>query len=415
MLRAAQPVRGGAREHREPGRRDLGGPWWPATRLVEHGRGVRQQGRGTTQAALTSCPTGCGRRRCWPWPWSVRCTGCSACSPGVSIVTPAWPRPPPPYRAAPFSAPTTGGRCRWGSFVLTHRPGWAIWLGWFDLSPIVLPRPARVASDIVEHAGSYAVPAAHTLATAFIALDIGSFAAAPAVAPSAMSRVISACPRRWSSDSAATPLVVVFPLLARVFGYGPATVRALAAGDGVLPGCSRTRAAGCGYALCMLRSSTPSRGPLGSRLARVGVPGRRAAHGDRPAPRRGISSVVAAVVDAEPLGSSDEALTDHGGDDARCHGEAQAGRHAWHGGRDNDMGEGVLRAAGAEGVDDVAVPGGVDSSPLRGARTPGRTPSPRPGRAPSPVRSRRPGRAAGTPPPAGWPPVRRPPASTGRR
>ena len=63
-----------------------------------------------------------------------------------------------------------------GSFVFTIVLV-AIWWGWIevrDVSPLVLPRPSRVADDIVEHAGSYAVSAAHTLATAGIALVIGS-------------------------------------------------------------------------------------------------------------------------------------------------------------------------------------------------------------------------------------------------
>ena len=59
-----------------------------------------------------------------------------------------------------------------GSFVFTIVLV-AIWWGWIEVrhvSPLVMPRPSRVANDIVEHAGSYAVSAAHTLATAGIAL-----------------------------------------------------------------------------------------------------------------------------------------------------------------------------------------------------------------------------------------------------
>jgi sulfonate transport system permease protein len=118
-----------------------------------------------------------------------------------------------------------------GSFVFTVVLV-VIWWGWIEIrhvSPLVLPRPSRVADDIVGHAGSYAVSAAHTLATAGIALVIGSVIGVLAAVLSATSRVIAGLSTPVVVGLAATPLVAVFPLLARVFGYGPATVRALAA------------------------------------------------------------------------------------------------------------------------------------------------------------------------------------------
>ena len=70
--------------------------------------------------------------------------------------------------------------------------------------------------------------AGHTLATAGIALLVGSCVGVLAAVAASLSRVISGLSTPVVVGLAATPLVAVFPLLARVFGYGPTTVRALA-------------------------------------------------------------------------------------------------------------------------------------------------------------------------------------------
>ena len=147
-----------------------------------------------------------------------------------------------------------------GSFVFTIVLV-AIWWGWIEVrnvSPLVLPRPARVANDIVEHAGSYAVSAAHTLATAGIALVIGSVVGVLAAVLSAMSRVISGLSTPVVVGLAATPLVAVFPLLARVFGYGPGDGARPRRGDGVLPGVRAPRSGLLSTPPAGATSSTPS-------------------------------------------------------------------------------------------------------------------------------------------------------------
>ena len=106
---------------------------------------------------------------------------------------------------------------------------WYTWIETADVSPLVVPRPSRVWSDLTESPGEYVSAALATLGTAAIALLIGvCFGIAVAVA-AARVRTFAGAAVPVIVVMAATPLVALFPLFARIFGYAPGTVRVLAA------------------------------------------------------------------------------------------------------------------------------------------------------------------------------------------
>jgi len=107
--------------------------------------------------------------------------------------------------------------------------GWYAWIEAADISPLVVPRPSRVWSDLTETPGDYLAAAGHTLVTAAVALVIGVVVGAAAAALAARSRVLAGAVVPVIVVMAATPLVALLPLFARILGYQPSTVRALAA------------------------------------------------------------------------------------------------------------------------------------------------------------------------------------------
>jgi NitT/TauT family transport system permease protein len=106
---------------------------------------------------------------------------------------------------------------------------WSLWVHLADISPIVVPPPNRVFRDLFDHPTAYLAAAGHTLATAGIALCIGAAFALAAAILAGWSRFLAGLSVPVVVTLAAAPLVALFPLLARVLGYGPSTVRALAA------------------------------------------------------------------------------------------------------------------------------------------------------------------------------------------
>jgi sulfonate transport system permease protein len=106
---------------------------------------------------------------------------------------------------------------------------WWAWIEIEDISPLVVPRPSRVWSDVVEAPGDYIGATAATLMTAAIALVLGAAVGASTAIVAARSRVLAGALVPVVVVLAATPLVALLPLFARIFGYQPSTVRFLAA------------------------------------------------------------------------------------------------------------------------------------------------------------------------------------------
>ena len=97
------------------------------------------------------------------------------------------------------------------------------------MSPLVVPRPSRVWEDLVDAPGDYLSATGATLLTAAIALVIGVVAGAVAAVLAARTRFLAGAIVPIIVVLAATPLVALLPLFARVLGYEPSTVRYLAA------------------------------------------------------------------------------------------------------------------------------------------------------------------------------------------
>jgi ABC-type nitrate/sulfonate/bicarbonate transport system permease component len=106
---------------------------------------------------------------------------------------------------------------------------WWTWIEVSDVSPLVVPRPSRVWGDLVDHPGDYVGAAGATLVTAAIALVLGVLVGTVAAIVAARTRLLAGAIVPVIVVLAATPLVALFPLFARVFGYEPGTVRILAA------------------------------------------------------------------------------------------------------------------------------------------------------------------------------------------
>jgi len=106
---------------------------------------------------------------------------------------------------------------------------WWTWIEVANVSPLVVPRPGAVWDDLSSAPGDYWSALTATLITAFIALVIGSVAGVGAALIASRSRVLSGTVVPVVVLLAATPLVALFPLFARVFGYQPNTVRFIAA------------------------------------------------------------------------------------------------------------------------------------------------------------------------------------------
>jgi sulfonate transport system permease protein len=107
-----------------------------------------------------------------------------------------------------------------------------LWWGWievFNVAGIVAPRPSAVWKDITSSPGDYVSAMFATLQTAAIALAIGTIVGLTAALLASRMRLLAGITIPIVVLMAATPLVALFPLFARVFGYQPTTVRLLAA------------------------------------------------------------------------------------------------------------------------------------------------------------------------------------------
>jgi sulfonate transport system permease protein len=106
---------------------------------------------------------------------------------------------------------------------------WYVWIELADVSPLVVPRPSRVWRDVIDAPGMYGSATGATLVTAFWALLIGAVVGAMAALAATRFRLVAGAAVPIVVLLAATPLVALLPLFARVFGYEARTVRLLAA------------------------------------------------------------------------------------------------------------------------------------------------------------------------------------------
>ncbi len=106
---------------------------------------------------------------------------------------------------------------------------WWLWIELADIPGIVVPRPGAVFADIAETPSLYLLAAGSTLVTAAAALAIGAIVGLTAALAASRAKILAGMSVPVVVILAATPLVALFPLLARVFGYQPNTVRLLAA------------------------------------------------------------------------------------------------------------------------------------------------------------------------------------------
>ncbi len=106
---------------------------------------------------------------------------------------------------------------------------WWAWIEMGDVAGIVVPRPSSVWEDISSSPGEYFSATVSTLWTAAIALVIGATVGLVAALVATRVKFLAGLTIPIVVVMAATPLVALFPLFARVFGYQPTTVRLLAA------------------------------------------------------------------------------------------------------------------------------------------------------------------------------------------
>lgn len=105
---------------------------------------------------------------------------------------------------------------------------WWTWIELADISPIVVPRPSAVLDDLVSTPSDYAGATAATLWNAAIAMVLGTVAGVLLALAASRHRLLAGMTVPLAVALAATPLVALFPLFARIFGYEPGTVRILA-------------------------------------------------------------------------------------------------------------------------------------------------------------------------------------------
>ena len=106
---------------------------------------------------------------------------------------------------------------------------WWAWIRLGDVSPLIVPSPGSVLDDLVSHSGEYLAATAQTLLTAAAGLVLGTLVGVAAAVAGARLPVVAGAITPLVIVLAAAPIVALFPLFARIFGYQPTTVRVLAA------------------------------------------------------------------------------------------------------------------------------------------------------------------------------------------
>lgn len=106
---------------------------------------------------------------------------------------------------------------------------WWAWIRVGDVSPLIVPSPGSVLDDLLTSRGEYVSAAGHTLLTAAAGLLLGTVVGIVAAVVSARIPLVAGAITPLVIVLAAAPIVALFPLFARIFGYQPTTVRVLAA------------------------------------------------------------------------------------------------------------------------------------------------------------------------------------------
>lgn len=106
---------------------------------------------------------------------------------------------------------------------------WWAWIRIGDVSPLIVPSPGAVLDDLVANRSEYLAATAHTLLTAAAGLVLGTVLGVVTAVLGARLPVVAGATTPLVVVLAAAPLVALFPLFARIFGYQPTTVRILAA------------------------------------------------------------------------------------------------------------------------------------------------------------------------------------------
>jgi sulfonate transport system permease protein len=106
---------------------------------------------------------------------------------------------------------------------------WYTWIEVADVSALLVPRPSRVLDELLSAPGDYVSASVATLGTAAVALVLGFAVGFVAAVVSSRSAFVGGMVVPVVVLLAATPLVALLPLFARIFGYQPGTVRILAA------------------------------------------------------------------------------------------------------------------------------------------------------------------------------------------
>lgn len=149
---------------------------------------------------------------------------------------------------------------------------WQLWITLGNVSPLVAPGPARVFADLASRPAEYASIVGQTLTTAGLALLLGVGVGVVLAVVARLSAFTSGLVVPAMVVLTATPLVAMFPLLARLFGYRDSTVVVIAAVLVVLPAFVYTRS-GLDAALPQHRDVARSLGASGAATFRfVGLP-----------------------------------------------------------------------------------------------------------------------------------------------
>lgn len=118
---------------------------------------------------------------------------------------------------------------------------WYLWITLGKVSPLVAPGPLRVLEDLLSRPAEYATLVGETVFTATLALLLGVSVGVAFAIVARLSTFTSGLVVPAMVLLTATPLVALFPLLARLFGYRDSTVVVIAAILVVLPAFVYTR------------------------------------------------------------------------------------------------------------------------------------------------------------------------------
>ncbi|RWR17270.1 ABC transporter permease subunit [Microbacterium enclense] len=180
---------------------------------------------------------------------------------------------------------------------------WQLWITLGKVSPLVAPGPARVFADLAARPAEYAELAGHTLSTSALALLLGVSVGVLLAVFARLSFFTSGLVVPAMVVLTATPLVAMFPLLARLFGYRDSTVVVIAAVLVVLPAFVYTRS-GMDATLPLHRDVARSLGAGGAVTFRfIGLPS-ALPHMSTGLRIAASSAIVATVIGESLIGST---------------------------------------------------------------------------------------------------------------